>query len=90
MMFPVGVAKSSQGGTESQNCASLSGVVADAAVVEPDGVVVVGCVEVVGCVAVVAGVELATVVVGPVAVDEPDPPQPALAITARVMASQRL
>jgi hypothetical protein len=85
-MFPLGVAKSSQGGLDSQNFASRSGVVAGAETVEPDGVVVPGGV------AVVAGVETVTVtvVVGPVTVDElPDAPHAAVTSTTRRMPSQR-
>jgi len=85
MMFPLGVAKSSQAGTGPQNFASRSGVVSGARIVEPDGTVVPGGVP------VVSDAETVTVrvVVGPVEVELPDVPQAVLMIPTRMAHSQR-
>jgi hypothetical protein len=76
MMFPLGVAKSSQTGPGPHRSANRSGVVPGASVVEPEGAEVVSV-----CVPVEVGVVTVTVAVV-VAVEPLDPPQAAVANTA--------
>jgi hypothetical protein len=75
MMFPLGVAKSSQTGPGPHQSANRSGVVAGGSVVEPEGAVVSVCVPVeLGAV---------TVTVAVVVPGEPlDPPHAVVATTA--------
>ena len=75
MMFPLGVAKSSQTGPGPHRSANRSGVVPGASVVEPEGEVVSVCVP------VEVGVVTVTVAVV-VAVEPLDPPQAVVANTA--------
>jgi hypothetical protein len=78
MMFPLGVAKSSQTGPGPHRSANRSGVVAGASVVEPEGEVVSGCVPV--------EVGVVTVTVTLVVPFEPlDPPQAVVANTAAMV-----
>ena len=74
MMFPLGVAKSSQTGPGPHRSANRSGVVPGASVVEPEGEVVSVCVPVEGVVTVT--------VAAVVAVEPLDPPQAVVANTA--------
>jgi hypothetical protein len=75
MMFPLGVAKSSQTGPGPHRSANRSGVAAGGSVVEPEGEVVSGCVPV--------EVDVVTVTVAVVVAVEPlDPPQAVVANTA--------
>ena len=75
MMFPLGVAKSSQTGPGPHRSANRSGVVPGASVVEPEGEVVSVCVSV--------EVDVVTVTVAVVVTVEPiDPPQAVVANTA--------
>ena len=75
MMFPVGVAKSSQTGLGPHWAANRSGVVAGGSVVEPGGAVVSVCVSVeLGAVTVTVAVV--------VTVEPLDPPQAVVANTA--------
>jgi hypothetical protein len=80
MMFPLGVAKSSQTGPGPHRSANRSGVVAGGAVVEPGGEVVSVCVPVEPGVVTVA-------VAAVVAVEPLDPPQAVVANTAARVAT---